>query len=59
MRPAAFTTIAFLAGQHGFGIFVPYLGVFLVTACAIRTWRHRSAMAAAEAVVRVPAIVGG
>ena len=45
LRPAGFSIIAFLAGQHGFGIFVPYLGVFLVVACALRNRRQRSSVA--------------
>ena len=42
--------LTFLAGQHGFGIFVPYLGMFLVAAHFLRNRRLRGTRQAIDAM---------
>lgn len=43
MRSLRFLPITFLAGQHGFLFFAPYLALFLALAHLVRLRRHRGA----------------
>jgi hypothetical protein len=45
MRSLWFLPITFIAGQHGFVFFAPYLAVFLASAVLLRERRRRLAFA--------------
>ena len=43
MRLLCFMPVTFIAGQHGFALFAPYLAAFLATAHFTRARRKRPA----------------
>jgi hypothetical protein len=46
MRSLWFMPFTFIAGQHGFALFAPYLAAFLATAHFTRARRKRALLAA-------------
>ena len=44
MRLLLFMPVTFIAGQHGFALFAPYLAVFLTAATLTRGWQKRPAV---------------
>lgn len=53
MRCLWFMPMTFLAGQHGFALFAPYLAVFLASAHLIRSRRPRPERVAAVGGVAI------
>ena len=49
MKSLVFLPFAFLAGQHGFAIFAPYLAVFITIVAVVRRFQRAAAAVPAAA----------
>jgi hypothetical protein len=59
MRSLWFMPVTFVAGQHGFALFAPYLAAFLALAHFTRARRRKAAVVAgptAEIVAALPSL---
>lgn len=57
MRSLWFMPFTFIAGQHGFALFAPYLAAFLAVAHLTRGWRRKAVAVTVDVpVTAIPAM---